>query len=132
MLFDDFVIFCQTARYDEETLGDNPVVQDKLANLKVGMEGWELACWKVAWMQSRGEIPNAEAYVSFLFCTDKLIEFESGLRTSKTPVKPEKIAIQLNVLIFSFKIILAHECGVALFPLGLLITTAVFLGPYGP
>lgn len=74
-LFDDFVTFCQTARYDGKTLGDNPVVQHKIANLKVGMEGWELACWKVAWMQSRGEIPNAEASIAFLFGTEQRLKF---------------------------------------------------------
>ena len=73
--FDDFVIFCKTARYNGKTLVDNPVVRHKLAETKVGMEVWRLLCWKVAWFQSTGAVPNAEASVAFLYGTEERLRF---------------------------------------------------------
>ena len=73
--FDDFITFCRKTRYNGVTLGEDPIVRHKLANLKVGMEGWGLVCWKVAWMQSRGEIPNAEASIAFLYGTEQRLKF---------------------------------------------------------
>jgi alkylation response protein AidB-like acyl-CoA dehydrogenase len=73
--FDDFVAFCKTAPYRDSVLGNDPVVRYKLAKIKVGLEGWAVLCWKVAWMQSRGEVPNAEASIAFLYGTQQRLYF---------------------------------------------------------
>ena len=73
--FDDFVAFCKTAPYRNGVLGRDPVVRHKLAKIKVGLEGWAVLCWKVAWMQSRGEVPNAEASIAFLYGTQQRLYF---------------------------------------------------------
>ena len=73
--FDDFVNFCRDAGSNGKSLGQSPLVRHKLAELKVGMEGWGLLCWKVAWMQSQGEVPNAEASIAFLYGTEQRLRF---------------------------------------------------------
>ena len=95
--FDDFVAFCKTARYQGGVLGSDPVVRYKLAKIKVGLEGWGLLCWKVAWMQSRGDVPNAEASMAFLYGTQQRLNFaqeameildRSGTLTPESSVAP--------------------------------------------
>ena len=73
--FDDFVEFCQTTRVDGTTPWEKPVVRYKLADLRTGMEVWRLLCWKVAWMQSAGAVPNAEASIAFLHGTEERLRF---------------------------------------------------------
>ncbi len=68
--FDDFVEFCKDAG-----LRGDAVARHKLARVKVGLEGWAALCWKVAWMQSRGEVPNAEASIAFLYGTQQRLYF---------------------------------------------------------
>ena len=62
--------FCKDAG-----LRDDAVARHKLARVKVGLEGWAALCWKVAWMQSRGEVPNAEASIAFLYGTQQRLIF---------------------------------------------------------
>ena len=73
--FDDFVEFCKGARRDDKALVEYPVVRYKLAETRVGMEAWRLLCWKVAWLQSIGNVPNAEASVAFLYGTEERLRF---------------------------------------------------------
>ena len=73
--FDDFVEYCKGAHHDGNVMIENPVVRHKLAQLRVGMEVWRLLCWKVAWLQSTGATPNAEASIAFLFGTDERLRF---------------------------------------------------------
>ena len=53
----------------------DPVVRYRIAQRRVGMEIWRLLCWKVAWMQSTGAVPNAEASVAFLYGTEERLRF---------------------------------------------------------
>ena len=87
--FNEFVDYCRSAPYNGGTLGQDPVVRHKLAKLKVGMEGWSLLCWKVAWMQSQGQVPNAEASIAFLYGTQAEAEFRS--RGHGNPWSPRRI-----------------------------------------
>jgi len=68
--FDEFLHFCQT-----HGLAKEPIVQHKLAKLKMDFDTWKLLCWKVAWMQSENLLPNAEASSAFLFGTDQRLRF---------------------------------------------------------
>ncbi len=73
--FDDLLSFSKSAPYRGGVFGKDPLVRHKLAKVKVGLEGWAALCWKVAWMQSRGEVPNAEASIAFLYGTKQRLYF---------------------------------------------------------
>ena len=73
--FDDFVEFCRETRLSGKLLAANPVVKHKLAEIRLGMDIWGLLCWKVAWMQSSGIIPNADASVAFLHGSEERLRF---------------------------------------------------------
>ena len=69
-VFDDFVDYCRNNGVKQD-----PVAKRRLAELNVGMEGWRWLCWKVAWAQAQGELPNAEASVAFLHGTELRLKF---------------------------------------------------------
>ena len=48
----------------------NPALRRRLADLRVELEVGRLLAYRVAWMQDRGMIPNAEASISKLFGTE--------------------------------------------------------------
>ena len=73
--FDDFVDFCKSTPHGDGALGEDAVVRHMLAKVKAGLEGWGVLCWKVAWMQSRGQVPNAEASIAFLYGTQQRLFF---------------------------------------------------------
>ena len=73
--FDDFVEFCKTTRINGKTISENPSVKHKLTQTKVAFDVWSLLCWNVAWLQSTGAIPNAEASVAFLHGTEQRLKF---------------------------------------------------------
>lgn len=73
--FDDFVGFCKVNKSNGKLLAERPASKHKLAQIRVGMEVWRLLSWKVAWMQSTGAVPNAEASVSFLHGTEERLRF---------------------------------------------------------
>ena len=73
--FDDFVDFCKSTSSSGGTIAENPIVRHKLAGIRTGMEVWRLLCWKVAWLQSTGAVPNAEASIAFLWGTDERLRF---------------------------------------------------------
>ncbi len=71
--FDDFVDYCNTSPTPGQP--DRTVLRHRLAQVRVGMEVWRLLCWKVAWLQSAGAVPNAEASVAFLYGTEQRLRF---------------------------------------------------------
>lgn len=73
--FDEFVEFCQTNRYNGKLVWDDAALKDKLAAMRMGMEVWKLLCWKIAWLQSSGAMPNAETSVAFLYGTELRLRF---------------------------------------------------------
>ena len=75
-VFDDFVDFCQQPAPDGgRALAEHPLVRHQLAQHRLAMENWKLLCWKVAWLQSSGAVPNAEASVAFLYGTEQRFKF---------------------------------------------------------
>jgi alkylation response protein AidB-like acyl-CoA dehydrogenase len=73
-VFDDFSEFCLGLAPDGgQPLA--PLVRNKLAQRRLGMETWKLLCWNVAWMQSSGAVPNAEASVAFLYGSEERLRF---------------------------------------------------------
>jgi len=75
-VFDDFTKFCQDSAPDGgQPLADHPLVHHQLAQRRLGMETWKLLCWNVAWMQSSGAVPNAEASIAFLYGSEERLRF---------------------------------------------------------
>ena len=71
--FDDFVDYCKT--FPTPGQPDKAMLRHRLAEVRVGMEAWRLLCWNVAWLQSTGAVPNAEASVAFLYGTEQRLRF---------------------------------------------------------
>jgi len=67
---DEFIDYARTARRAGGSRLDAPPVRHKLADLKVEFEVGRLLCHRVAWMQSRGLVPNYEASISKLYGTE--------------------------------------------------------------
>ena len=67
---DEFIEYARTARRAGGSLLDAPAARHKLAELKVEFEIGRLLCHRVAWMQSRGLVPNYEASISKLYGTE--------------------------------------------------------------
>ena len=74
----------------DRPLSQNPVVREKLADRYVETEMARWLSYRVAWMQSRGEIPNAEASMSKLYGT------ELAQRVARTGIEILGMAGQLS------------------------------------
>ena len=64
--------YAKTTLGDGGTLADDPIVQQKLAEMATENEVLRLLCYRVAWLQSKGLVPSWEASVSFLFGNEVL------------------------------------------------------------
>jgi alkylation response protein AidB-like acyl-CoA dehydrogenase len=71
--FEEVVAHAKRApsRDDEyASLFDIPRIRNELADIGVGFEVGRLMCYRVAWMQSQGMIPNYEASMAKMFGTE--------------------------------------------------------------
>ncbi|MFQ5933555.1 MAG: acyl-CoA dehydrogenase family protein [Dehalococcoidia bacterium] len=66
-LLDRLVKYAQETKVNGKTLGDDPAVAAKLAERAVEIEVSRLLCYRIAWMQGKGEVPNQEASIGKLF-----------------------------------------------------------------
>ena len=64
---DDLVEYARRTTVDGRRLSESTAVRHRLAELKIEFEIGRALCHRVAWMQSRGLIPNYEASVSKLY-----------------------------------------------------------------
>lgn len=64
---EEVIDYARTTRHDGGALIDNPVLRHKLADLKIEFEVGRLLCYRVAWMQAAGLIPNYEASIAKLY-----------------------------------------------------------------
>ncbi len=64
---EDVIDYARAAPRDGGRLIDRPVVRHKLAELKIEFEVGRLLCYRVAWMQAAGLIPNYEASIAKLY-----------------------------------------------------------------
>jgi alkylation response protein AidB-like acyl-CoA dehydrogenase len=99
--FDDFVDYCNTSPTPGQP--DRKNLQHRLAEVRVGMEVWRLLCWRVAWLQSAGAVPNAEASIAFLYGTELRLRFSQmamealgpyGTLTNESELAPLRGAIE--------------------------------------
>ena len=66
-LLEELVAFCKETKRNGETLAQDPLLRYRLAEMAVQVEACRLMCYNVAWMQSKGLIPNKEASISKAF-----------------------------------------------------------------
>jgi alkylation response protein AidB-like acyl-CoA dehydrogenase len=64
---EDVIDYARSTRHNGGRLIDRPVVSHKLAELKIEFELGRLLCYRVAWMQAAGQIPNYEASIAKLY-----------------------------------------------------------------
>ena len=64
---EDVIAYCREARADGGRLIDRPAVRHKLAELQIEFAVGRLLCYRVAWMQAAGLIPNYEASIAKLY-----------------------------------------------------------------
>jgi alkylation response protein AidB-like acyl-CoA dehydrogenase len=64
--------YAKTTSGDGGKLADDPIVQQKLAELATENEVLRLLCYRVAWLQNKGLVPSWEASVSFLYGSEVL------------------------------------------------------------
>ncbi len=75
-VFDDFTDFCNDSAPDGgQPLAEHPLVRHQLAQRRLGMETWKLLCRNVAWIQSVGTDPVAEASAALLFGVEERLRF---------------------------------------------------------
>ena len=69
-ILDDIMNHVKTTYSDGLIIANNPLVQHKLAELVTEVEIARLLCYNVAWLQSQGMIPEAEASIAKVFSTE--------------------------------------------------------------
>jgi len=70
LLLQDVIRFCRETSYNGEPLGKNPLVRHRLAERLIEFEVGRLMCYRIAWLQSQGQVPNKEASISKVFGTE--------------------------------------------------------------
>jgi alkylation response protein AidB-like acyl-CoA dehydrogenase len=68
--FEDLVQYVRETNRDGEPLGNDPLIQCKIAELAIDIEvlhGWY---WETAWMMDQGRVPELEASVLKLYATE--------------------------------------------------------------
>lgn len=64
---EDLARLAREVRRDGEPLARNPLVRHRLADLYIANRAGTLIAYRVAWLQSQGQVPNKEASMSKLF-----------------------------------------------------------------
>ena len=71
-LMEDLIAFCKENRRDGRTLAEDPLLRFRLAQTAADIESARLIAYNVAWMQSKGLIPNKEASIAKLVGSEVL------------------------------------------------------------
>ncbi len=70
-LLSNYPLFRDTVKYARETgLTEDPLVRNQLAQLQIELDMGRFMVYKVAWMLSKGGVPNYEAAMAKCFCTE--------------------------------------------------------------
>ena len=65
--YEQLLAYARETKRNGRALIEQPLVRNKLAELKIEFEVGRLLAYRVAWMQSRGLVPNYEASVAKLY-----------------------------------------------------------------
>lgn len=63
-ILDRFIAILRRTKFNGEPILNDPLVRHKLADLRVTLESDRMLATRVAWMQARGDVPQAEGAIS--------------------------------------------------------------------
>lgn len=63
-LFEQLLDFCRSFELAGRRPLDLPAVQARLARCAAALQAWRLLCWRVVWLQARGQLPSYEVSLS--------------------------------------------------------------------
>ena len=63
----DLIGYVNQARRNGAALSQDPIVRQQLAELETEIEVGRLLCYRVAWMQSKGQVPSYESSMARVF-----------------------------------------------------------------
>jgi alkylation response protein AidB-like acyl-CoA dehydrogenase len=70
-LLSNYPLFRDTVRYaQEQGLTNDPLVRNQLAQMQIELDMGRFMVYKVAWLLSKGMVPNYEAAMAKCFCTE--------------------------------------------------------------
>ncbi|MDD5094025.1 MAG: acyl-CoA dehydrogenase family protein [Dehalococcoidia bacterium] len=69
-LFDGLINYVKETKRNGKPLSEDPLIRQKLAELKVEFEVGRLMIYKVAWMQSKNRVPNVEPAMAKAYCAE--------------------------------------------------------------
>ena len=70
---EDLAKHCREATHDGAPLSQDPLVRNRLVNAAIELDVSRWLAYKVAWMQTHGQIPNSEASMSKVFGSEMLV-----------------------------------------------------------
>ena len=69
---DDLVALAKSRSLSGRRLASDPIFRNRLGAMAAEIEACRLMCYRVAWMQSQGELPNKEASIVKVFSTEMM------------------------------------------------------------
>ena len=60
-VFDEFIEFIKHNKIGGRDLTKDPEARHRLADTAIALETWRMICWRVVWLQSQGQVPQAES-----------------------------------------------------------------------
>ncbi len=98
-LLSNYPLFLDTVKYARDTgLTKDPLVRNQLAQLHIELDMGRFMVYKVAWMLSRGGVPNYEAAMAKCFCTEveqRIAQTVSGLLGDYAVLLPGSLGARL-------------------------------------
>ena len=71
-VLDDLVALAKSRSLSGRRLAGDPIFRNRLGAMAAEIEACRLMCYRVAWMQSQGELPNKEASIVKVFSTEMM------------------------------------------------------------
>ena len=71
-LIEELIQYVKEAKHSGNSLGDDPLIRDELAELTVENEVLRMMCYRIAWMYSKELHPSYESSMSLLFSSELL------------------------------------------------------------
>jgi hypothetical protein len=71
-LIEELVRYAKETKRNGESLADDPLIRNELANVAVENEVARMVCYRIAWMYSKGLHPSYESSMSMVFASEVL------------------------------------------------------------
>lgn len=71
-LIEELIQYAKETKRNGESLADDPLIRNELANVAVENEVARMVCYRIAWMYSKGLHPSYESSMSMVFASEVL------------------------------------------------------------